>query len=511
MTDIRPNVIFVISDQQRADSLSCYGSEFTDTPNLDRLGAQGAICQRAYCANPVCTPARASIFTGQHLSRHGAWNVGVNIPEDTVMLSHRLSQLGYRTHYIGKTHFQANGGAIEVSRECGREWERNFVDWNGPYYGFETVEMAMGHTTFGLRGHYGLWVDSQIGQEARKSYGKARSVRPDAEFRAEAHDWDLPLRLHNSVWTADRSVAFLERQDGQAPFFLTIGFQDPHHPHCVPTQFKDRVDPNAVALPRFVEGELDDKPPHFLLAHRRELEGSAFEGDFPVAGPGRAGTGRGVPFSDVSEEDARVARAYYYTMVKLLDQQLGRILDCLDGRGLAKNTIVVFTTDHGELLGDHGLWLKGPFHYEELVRIPMVFRWPAVIPPGQRLKGLISQVDLAPTILAAVGEEIPRACDGVDALPMLQSSIPSTRNHAFVECTDDPRGLRLKTIVTETRKLTYYHGHDFGELYDLDNDPSEVRNLWDAPGATHDKQRLIATILDHMERLEPRGNRLGYA
>ena len=213
----------------------------------------------------------------------------------------------------------------------------------------------------------------------------------------------------------------------------------------------------------------------------------------------------------ISVQDACLGRAYYHSMVRLIDQQMGRILDCLEERGLAENTLVIFTTDHGELLGDHGLWMKGPFHYEELVRIPMLLCWPKGIPGGQRVRGLVSQVDLAPTILSAVGEEVPGEMDGVDALPLLRGEVEAVRDATIIECTDDPRGLRLKTVVTEDHKLTIYHGQDFGELCDLEADPGEVRNLWDAPSYAANRQLLIERILDHMEPLERRVPRISYA
>ena len=139
--DSKPNVLIITTDQQRTDSLSCYGSAAVDTPHLDKLGAEGAVFRRAYCANPVCTPARASIFSGQYVSRHGAWNVGLKVPEDVPMLSHHLAALSYRTHYIGKAHFQPFGGG-ELSIESASDWEDRYGNWHGPYYGFETVELS---------------------------------------------------------------------------------------------------------------------------------------------------------------------------------------------------------------------------------------------------------------------------------------------------------------------------------------------------------------------------------
>jgi uncharacterized sulfatase len=198
-------------------------------------------------------------------------------------------------------------------------------------------------------------------------------------------------------------------------------------------------------------------------------------------------------------------------MVKLIDEQMGRILDCLDRLGLAEDTLIIFTTDHGELLGDHGLWMKGPFHYEELVRIPMLVRWPQGLPGGQRVRGLVSQVDLVPTILSAVGQEIPAEIDGVDTLPLLRGQVEAVRDAAFIEFADDPRCLRLKTVITPDSKLTVYHGYDFGELYDLGADPGELVNLWQAPSYAEQRRVLMGRILDHMEGLERRASRICYA
>ena len=504
MNTQRPNILIITTDQQRTDSLSCYGSTFTDTPHLDKFASEGVCFERAYCTNPVCTPARASIFTGKYVSRHGAWNVGMNVPEDEPMISHRLSDVGYRTHYIGKAHFQPFGGSPELSMETRNRTER-YPDFRGPYYGFETIELALGHATYGIAGHYGEWVKSQVSAEVFASYSKARRLSK-VGFGGGAHDWDIPLKYHNSIWTADRTIDFLTNHDADQPFLLSVGFQDPHHPHCVPTEFEERVNPAEVLLPDFIEGELEDKPPHFMEARCGQLRNSKTKGKFAMAGQGG-----GADFRKVSEDDARLGRAYYYNMVKIIDQQMGRILECLDARGLRENTLVLFTTDHGELLGDHGLWMKGPFHYEQLVRVPTLMRYPAAIPSGQRSQALFSHVDIVPTVLAAAGLPIPSDVDGVDAMPMLTGEQMSVRDSLLVECIDDPQGLRLKTIVTDTRKLTWYCGHPYGELYDLETDPAERVNHWDNPAYAADKANLISAILAEMESLERRVDRFAYA
>ena len=286
MASTQPNILIITTDQQRFDSLSCYGSHFTSTPALDWLAEHGALFERAYCANPVCTPARASIFSGLYPSRHGAWNVGVNLSEDVELVSHRLGRAGYSTAYIGKAHFQAFDGNPGETLEPTRGWELLYPAFGGPYYGFEKVELAFGHSSYGIGGHYGVWVNDQVGSNKARSYSYPTNLSP-IDFGGNAFDWNIPLRLHNSVWTADRTINYLESQEHAKPFLLAVGFEDPHHPHCVPLEFKNRVDPQEVPLPRYSEGELDDKPPHFLAAHTGQLEKSSFRGQFPIAGQGK--------------------------------------------------------------------------------------------------------------------------------------------------------------------------------------------------------------------------------
>lgn len=506
-----PNIIIVTTDQQRCDSLSCYGSSFTSTPHLDRLASEGITFDRAYCTNPVCTPSRASIFTGKMVSGHGAWNVGTALPLDTITIGHRLGAAGYRTHYIGKAHFQPFGlwpstledDALRMeSREC---WEEKYPQFNGPYYGFDTVELALGHTLFGLAGHYGVWVRDQVSAEKFAGY-RSGTARGGYGFGCEAVDWDLPLRLHNSVWTADRTIDFLERESQKSPFLLAIGFEDPHHPHALPRDYSDRLDESKVPLPRYREGELDDKPSHFNAAHRGQLETAPTRGAFSMAGQGE-----GADYSQVTEEQARLGRSYYYDMVRIIDHEMGRILGCLDRLDLSDNTLIVFTTDHGELLGDHGIWMKGPFHYEELVRVPLMLRWPAGLEGGHRSSAISSLVDITPLCLAAAGLEIPPEMDGLDVLPYLRGEASSPRESAVVECIDDPHQLRLKSIVTADRKLTWYCGRDDGELYDLELDPGELVNRWNDSSYADEKSKLLGRLLTEMERLEMRCERYCYA
>lgn len=447
MTAVGPNIIVVTTDQQRTDSMGCYGSAFASTPNLDAMAAEGLRCDRAYTTNPVCTPSRASLYSGRYVSSHGAWNVGTKVPETERLLSHRLADRGYRTHLIGKAHFQPFQTTPDQSRES-RGWDDGDATFSGPYYGFETTELALGHSTSGIRGAYGQWVRQHVG-----SVDFPARMRATGAFGAEAYDWELPVELHQTRWIAERTEAFLDQRADDRPFLLSLGFQDPHHPHAVPTSRSRRIDTAAVPLPAFTPGELDDKPPHFAAVHEGSWSAAhPLRGRFPLAGQEE----RGYDYRQVPPEDARLARAYYYELVAMVDDAMGQILRALDERGLAENTIVVFTTDHGELLGDHGLWLKGPFCYEQLVRVPLLLRWPAGLDPGV-YSGLISFADLVPTILGlaglddAEGSDAP-TFDGQDLSESLCGRSGPQRRQALIEHVDDPDGIRLKTVVTDRHK-----------------------------------------------------------
>lgn len=505
----KPNILIVTTDQQRADSLSCYGSDFTSTPHIDRLASEGVRFDRAYCPNPVCTPSRVSLFTGKAVSRHGAWNVGVHAREDERMLSHLLAAEGYQTHYIGKAHFQSFGSADPPSQERTGRWANGYEGWNGPYYGFETVELALGHATYGISGHYGEWVRRHAQPDDLDRWRRAKNLH-DIGFGGNAFDWEMPLEFHNSVWTANRAEAFLKERDASRPFFLAVGFQDPHHPHAVPVEQTDRVDPADVPPPDYTEGELEDKPPHFLAAREGRLEKSKARGRFSVAGQGA-----GCDYRRVTEQDARLGRAYYYSMVKLIDAQFGRIVNALDEMKLANDTLILFTSDHGELLGDHGLWMKGPFHYEPLARVPFIVRWPARVPGGRSCGDLVNLIDAAPTCLSALDMAPPSDMDGIDLLPTLagedEGEDEHQRSSTIIEMTDDPNALRLKTLITQNRKLTRYAGQTYGELYDLENDPREKINRWNDPNYADEKAALLNELMDAYEPLERRGARHCYA
>ncbi|MBO7744424.1 sulfatase-like hydrolase/transferase [Paenibacillus sp. MWE-103] len=484
----RPNIILITTDQQRYDSLGIHGSEFMRTPNMDRIGREGAVFTNAFCPNPVCTPSRVSMMTGFHLSRHGSYNIGTRPPDYSMFLSSILRQSGYRTHHIGKAHWhpwEAPSPETRKPDEAGSP----FLD----FAGFESAELSVGHATWGVQGHYASWLLNK-GIDPM-SYKVNRLFERDYY---ETGDWELPQAFHSGSWLAERAVDFLGSQAASQPFFLNLGFQDPHHPHVLPYDFENRVDPLKVSLPDTVSFSASDVPEHIPHFRSGTLIDSRFNGTFEMAGNGRYAWGS--YFSDSTK--ARMTRAYYYSMIQLIDEQLGIILQALDDLGLADTTLLVFTSDHGEMLGDHGIGQKGPLTYNGVTHIPLLIRYPAGFKPCQ-IDSCVSLVDLLPTLLgfASIDDSIRR--DGISLMTTLQARNPLERSGVRIEYKEEADRIRYKCWVTEDWKLALYPGETFGELYDRKRDADERRNLFNDPAYQEIKMKLTIELLGDLERSEP--------
>ncbi|WP_062105845.1 sulfatase family protein [Bacillus niameyensis] len=498
----KPNVILITTDQQRKDSLSCYGSDFVNTPNLDKMAQHGILFNRAYCTSPVCTPSRATLYTGSYASKHGAWNIGMNVPRNQPFLSECFRRNGYKTHLIGKAHFNAYNGNYEQSKEPDRDWEKHFKNFHGPYYGFDRVELSVAHTIGGGIGHYGLWVKEKAGKSEFESVRQSKR-----SFGGEAYDWDLPMELHNNCWIVERTQEFLKNSiKEENPFFLSIGFQDPHHPHAVPKDRVGEIQPSKIPLPIYIKGELDDKPPHFQAVREGRWN------EYPIRGRyAMAGQGGGFDYRNIDDQDAQLGKAYYYKMVEMIDEAIGEIMRSLESLEILENTIIVFTSDHGELLGDHGIWMKGPFHYEQLINVPLLVQWKNHLPAGIQINSINSLVDVAPSLLSLCNIPIPNEWTGLDCSKEWRGEMKGLRKQALVEYVDEPQKLRLKTLITKRYKLTYYPGNEYGELYDLKEDPGEVRNFYQHQDYQEIKQKLLMNLIDEIEAIEFRAHRYAYA
>ena len=477
----RLNILLVTSDQQHWNTLGASNPEI-QTPALDALAAKGATFTRAYCPNPTCTPTRSSMITGKYPSQHGAYSLGTKLPESEPTVGAMLSQAGYRTALVGKAHFQPLHGTAEYpSLEAYPTLQDLdfWADFDEPFYGFDHVELARNHTDEAHVGqHYALWMEEQGLANWRDYF-----LQPTGHVQAQRRKWLIPERYHYNAWIAERSNSLLSQyHDAGEPFFLWASFFDPHPKYLVPEPWDTMYDPQSITVPQASPGEHDENPPHLQLTQQLQPDFTAWQ---EPNGSSCHGFHSHLHDRDELAKDI----ACYYGMVSCMDKYIGQIVDQLDALGLAENTLVVFTSDHGHYFGQHGLIAKGAFHYDDGVRVPMIARLPGRIPAGVRNHSLQSLVDYAPTFLAAAGINPPpdstggmrgviAAMTGLDQTANWQGDESAAREHVIIENRHQPTTLHLKTYVGSRYKITLYFNRDYGEIFDLRNDPSESRNLW---------------------------------
>jgi arylsulfatase A-like enzyme len=487
----RPNILLITSDQQRAD---CNGFENPNikTPHVDALAREGTRFSACMTPNLICQPSRASILTGLLPLTHGVWDNGVDLDPRAGEqgFAGTLSRAGYRSAFIGKAHFATKATfAPTGTPECSKSQARYGPNWFGPYMGFEHVELCVlghMHRTRPLDrppiGHYERWFLTRgKDEEAVKLW--AAATRPEI---GAAQTWPsaLPVAWHTSTWVGDRTIDFLARHDKAKPLAMWVSFPDPHHPFDCPEPWSLMYDPKSLALPRNRKKDLERRP----WWHKASLEGTPQLKD-PAMLKFRA-EGSRVP----DQSDAQLAEmtANYYGMISLIDHNVGRILTALADLGYADDTLVVYSTDHGDMLGNHGLYLKGPTPYEDLMRVTMVARGPGVA-KNQVVGEPVSTLDLAATFYDCAGVSPPHALQSRNLAGLLAGK-PETRDTAYSDWHVHPSrcgvGLQLRTVRTKNHKCTFELGSGAGELYDLKNDPEEMNNLFDDPGYAKVKKEL---------------------
>ncbi|MDE2854598.1 MAG: sulfatase-like hydrolase/transferase [Chloroflexota bacterium] len=464
------NILLITSDQQHWNTLGQFNPE-VQTPALDKLASQGTTFTRAYCPNPTCTPTRASMITGKYPSQHGAYSLGTKLPESEPTVGDCFQAAGYRAALVGKAHFQPLHSTEEYpSLEAYPKlqdlefWER----FEGPFYGFDHVELARNHTDEAHVGqHYAIWME-----EKGLSNWRDYFLEPTGNIVEQQRKWLIPEEYHYNAWIAERSNALISQcHDAGEPFFLWASFFDPHPKYLAPEPWDTMVDPADVSVPAVTPGEHSHSPPHLQLTQQTDPDFSAWQ---EANGSGCHG------FHSHLHDREELAKdiACYYGMISCMDKYIGQIIDHLDALGLAENTLVVFTSDHGHYVGQHGLIAKGAFHYEDGIRVPMIARLPDRIPAGRVSHSLQSLVDYAPTFLDYCGLDVPVDMTGISQRQAFDGDETSEREHVIVENRHQPTTLHLKTCIDARYKITLYYNRDYGEIYDLLNDPGEVENLW---------------------------------
>ncbi len=479
----KPNILLITSDQQHWNTIGAFNKEIF-TPNIDRLVNKGTTFTRAYCPNPTCTPSRASIITGQYPSQHGAWSLGTKLSEDVLTIGDAFINEGYRTALIGKAHFQPLRGnddypSLEAYPLCNDlDFWRAFDE---KFYGFEHCELARNHTVEFLAGqHYAIWMEEN-GLKNWKDY----FMKPLGNLHDDAkHKWEIPEKYHYNAWLAERSIAMLESYNANNEnFFLWASFLDPHPPYFAPEPWDTMYDNKNITVPDINVEEHSNNPPHFNLTQVIQPDFSKYaESGFTL---------HGFHSHLHDKEELRKDISVYYGMISLMDKYIGKILDKVDELGLSDNTIIVFTADHGHFYGHHGLIAKGPFHYEDMIKVPFVVRYPGKVPAGRVSSSLQSLVDLAPTFMSMADIPVPHCMTGVDQSDVWFGKREDIRSHIICENHHESATVHLKTFVDKRYKLTVYYNQLYGELFDLENDPKELNNLWNNPEYKELKLELL--------------------
>ncbi|MFA9397599.1 MAG: sulfatase [Clostridiaceae bacterium] len=454
---MKKNVLLILTDQQRKDSLGCYGNPIINTPSLDKLSEDGVRFNKCYVANPICMPNRLSIFTGMYPRNHGLWTNGLLLNQELRTLASELSDNGYETASFGKIHFEPYGAdADSGSMESTAYWEqrKNNIDWFGPYWGFNHVELTIGHTN--PVAHYIKWFEENGGTPEMLTVEKVTGAMMSGVR-------NIPKELHDSNFVSNRTVEFIKKRDKNKPFFAVASFPDPHHPFDPPRECAKKYANKKVVAPIGSREDLNTRPEHY----KKHFKGGWHrKGDIPETRP-----------NGVGPEHEHEIIANTYAMVDLIDENIGKITKYLEEENLIEDTIIIFTSDHGELLGDHGLWYKGPFFYDGLVNVPLIVSCPGFISPYES-NALISSVDIFPTICDLIDVQIPNYVVGVSHKEHLFNHSIENRDKCLIEYRNGygSNDCSSKVLVTKDYKYVRYQNGE-SELTDIKKDPEEKINV----------------------------------
>jgi len=442
----QPNILWICTDQQRYDTIRALGNRHIRTPNIDKLIETGVAFTHAHCQSPICTPSRASFLTGMYPSTvHGCINGNDHWDEAAPLITKTLKDAGYDCGLSGKFHL-ASAMAHEPELRPKDDGYRRFWYSHAPHQGI------------GKCNQYTDWLES-IGQDFKKLKKK--------------HGY-IPAQWHQTTWCADRAIEFMkEKRNG--PWLFSVNIYDPHGPFDPPQEYVDRFDIDTLPEPLFRESDLAAQQ---LLAEVN-FQSKAKRPTYPKA---------------------KETLAKYWAQIELIDENVGRMMDAIEKTGQRENTIVIFTSDHGEMAGDHGLNKKGCRFYEGLVRVPLIFSWPDRFKTGLRSDALVELTDIVPTLLDLTDLEIPETMQGQSLLPILEGKTDPGRHREFVRCEyykvlQGPESYSTM-IRTRRHKLVNYHGMETGELFDLEKDPHEFENRWNDPAYAEVRFDLMRKSFD---------------
>lgn len=445
MSGRKPNLLYIMSDQHTQRVTGCYGDPIVRTPALDRLAARGVTFENAYTPSPICLPARMSALTGCYPVTQECWTNTDMLPSDRATFAHALGAAGYRPILVGRLHAI---GPDQLHGFARREVGDHSTNWVG-----------------------GLRHDMGVLDKTNDPYRVSLQKSGPGQSAYEVHDVDVTAAACSVL----EEIAARRKAGDDAPFALSVGYMLPHQPFVAGTTEYDLY-AGKVGMP--------DLPP------------PGPEREHPCLRQWRESTGT----LDVTPEETLRARTAYYGLVTRMDGLIGQLLDRLEALGLAEDTLVIYTSDHGDQIGERGLWWKMTF-YDESAKVPLILSWPGRLPEGERRRQVVNLVDLVPTLLEAM--EAP-ALPNVDGRSFL--AVAGTGGHPWVDetfseyCSDavEPWAgaapVQNRMIRTGRWKLNYYHGYP-PQLFDLEQDPREAHDLAEDPAYRPIREGLVARVL----------------
>lgn len=453
----RPNFIVIKTDQQRWDTLNGLGFKHMITPNMDRLMQEGLCFDHAFACGATCVASRAAFYTGLFAHNTGVYHFDPWTHIRTWL--HLFRDNGYHLSCVGKIHHHPD----EDSRMAFHEKinVENFpmmTDWD----------------------HYSNYLKAEGQPHPFKELTK------DGQWAKKCASQAFPLdeKYHIDAFVGRMATRWINDYNKDEPFFLHVGFHGPHDPFDPPQRVLDQYDNTTIPAPIYKKDELHDKPPQYLR-FRERFE----EPDFDVSQAPQYGAGR-MYLGDKTDEDIKRWRRHYYAKITFIDEQIGHIIKALEDQQLLENTVIIFTSDHGDNLGDHQLAYKWLLT-EQSTRVPMIVRLPDQQRAGHIDRELFSQIDVGPTLLDYAGIKIPPHLDGSSQRQRIETGDPKLAPQV-VYCMDN----YMTMVRSRDRRLIHYAGQDHGEFYDIDNDPHEQNNLHDSPDYQEEIRDLKMTFFE---------------
>jgi arylsulfatase A-like enzyme len=458
MVEAQPNIILIITDQQRFDTIGALGFDYMDTPNLDRLVNEGVSFDQCHITAPSCAPARASLFTGYYPHVTGVMQ---NADQWRHSWVEDLAASGYHCVNIGKMHTYPWETPLGFHERYVVENKDRYLE--GRYY-FDEWDK-------------GLRARGLIKQQ-REQYRQ----RPDYRERMGALEWELPEETQSDMFVGDMATWWLETHPQEQPLFLQIGFPGPHPPYDPIPRYAEPYLAKDLPLPNVTQAELDSQPAAF-----KQLREHNFNIDHDSV----------VHLPNPTREQLHRLRAYYLANMTMIDEKVGQILGALDAQGYLENSIVIFTSDHGDCLGDHGHIQKWTM-YDIITRVPAIVWSPGRFAGGRRLDDLCQWMDIGATILDIAGIDRPETMQAESLAPALNGEDWNGRDYVFAEHPADGiyEGAYMTMVRSRDWKLVHFVDQDEGQLFDLKADSDEAHNLWDDPVHADKKRELLAVMLN---------------